>query len=180
MVRSVVRIHPELSTIRWRQQVDRAPAAPHMPPKPQQPPAGVPVTGVNELVLEVLDLEEAERFYADTLGLPVVERWEHRDAIWVMAGTQTRIGLWRPQVGIAGGRGGVHVHFAMHLEEDAYDGAVERLRAHGLDVEEVTFPNYEESRAVYASDPDGNVVELWTWDVAGHLQPPPGEAGRAS
>ena len=26
------------------------------------------------------------------------------------------------------------------------------------------------SRAVYAEDPDGNVVELWTWDVANHLR----------
>jgi predicted enzyme related to lactoylglutathione lyase len=25
-------------------------------------------------------------------------------------------------------------------------------------------------RAVYADDPDGNVVELWTWDVAEHLR----------
>ena len=45
-----------------------------------------------------------------------------------MAGTGTRIGLWRPQVGIAGGRGGVHVHYAFHLDESAYDDAVARLR----------------------------------------------------
>jgi catechol-2,3-dioxygenase len=25
-------------------------------------------------------------------------------------------------------------------------------------------------RAAYVKDPDGNVVELWTWDVAGHLR----------
>lgn len=57
---------------------------------------GIPVTGVNELVLEVDDLEHAVRFYADVLGLPVVERWGDRDAVWVMAGDRTRIGLWRP------------------------------------------------------------------------------------
>ncbi len=81
--------------------------------------AGVPVTGVSELVLEVVDLDAAEEFYAGVLGLPVVERWPDREAIWVMAGDRTRIGLWRPQVGLAGGRGGVHVHFAMHIGEDA-------------------------------------------------------------
>ena len=27
----------------------------------------------------------------------------------------------------------------------------------------------DRGRAVYVNDPDGNVVELWTWDVAGHL-----------
>jgi catechol 2,3-dioxygenase-like lactoylglutathione lyase family enzyme len=129
---------------------------------------GIPVTGVNELVLEVLDLEAAEAFYAGVLGLPVVDRWPEREAIWVMAGERTRIGLWRPQVGRAGGRGGVHVHYAMHIEESDYDAAVERLRSHGQEIEEMVFDGT--GRAVYATDPDGNVVELWTWDVAGHLR----------
>src|ERR671933_2325109 len=94
------------------------------------------VTGVSELVLEVVDLERAERFYADVLGLPVVERWQDREAVWVMAGDRTRIGLWRPQVGLAGGRGGIHVHYAMHLAEEHYDAAVARLRERGLEVQE--------------------------------------------
>lgn len=133
---------------------------------------GIPVTGVSELVLEVVDLEASERFYGGVLGLPVVERWQQREAVWVMAGDRTRIGLWRPQVGLARARGGVHVHFAMHLPAEAYDAAVERLRAHGLTVEEHGFRTHpEESRAVYAMDPDGNLVELWTWDVANHLRP---------
>jgi catechol 2,3-dioxygenase-like lactoylglutathione lyase family enzyme len=130
---------------------------------------GIPVTGVSELVLEVLDLDRAEAFYAGVLGFPVVERWtDDRKAVWVMAGDRTRIGLWVPQVGIAGGRGGVHVHFAMHIDADDYAAAVERLQAHGQEVEEVSFG--DRGRAVYATDPDGNVVELWTWDVAGHLR----------
>jgi catechol 2,3-dioxygenase-like lactoylglutathione lyase family enzyme len=131
--------------------------------------AAIPVTGVNELVLEVADLEAAERFYAGVLGLPVVERWPDREAFWVMAGDRTRIGLWRPQVGLAGGRGGVHVHYAMHLNEGAFDAAVARLRDHGYDPEVRAFPGYGGSRAAYVTDPDGNVVELWTWDVAEHL-----------
>ena len=129
------------------------------------------MTGVNELVLEVLDLERAERFYSEVLGLPVVERWPHREALWVMAGDRTRIGLWRPQVGIAGGRGGVHVHYALHLADEHYDAALERLRARGHEPQEERFSNYGGSRAAYVTDPDGNVVELWTWDVAEHLRP---------
>jgi catechol-2,3-dioxygenase len=131
---------------------------------------GIPVTGVSELVLEVVDLEAAEEFYAGALGLPVVERWPAREAIWVMAGDRTRIGLWRPQVGLARGRGGIHVHYAMHIAEADYDAAVARLRERGLVTDEHAFATYEASRAVYADDPDGNVVELWTWDVANHLR----------
>src|SRR3989442_14176464 len=115
--------------------------------------SGIPVTGVSELVLEVVDLEAAERFYAEVLGLPVVERWEHREAVWVMAGDRTRIGLWRPQVGLAGGRGGVHVHYAMHVEAADYEAAVERLRAHGYEPQEESFDSYGGSRAAYVTDP---------------------------
>jgi len=85
-----------------------------------------------------------------------------------MAGERTRIGLWRPQVGLVGGRGGVHVHFAMHIAEDDYDSAVTLLRDRGQDVEEIAFDGA--GRAAYVTDPDGNVVELWTWDVAEHLR----------
>jgi catechol-2,3-dioxygenase len=130
--------------------------------------AAIPVTGVSELVLEVVDLQAAEDFYAGALGLPVVDRWPQREAIWVMAGDRTRIGLWRPQVGLARGRGGIHVHFAMHLAEADFDAAVARLTALGLKTGEHEFPGA--GRAVYADDPDGNVVELWTWDVANHLR----------
>jgi catechol-2,3-dioxygenase len=123
---------------------------------------GAPVTGVNELVLEVVDLERAEHFYSKLLGLPVVERWEHRDAIWVLAGA-TRIGLWKPQVGVAGGRGGIHVHYAFQIADEDYEATVERLRACGLEVFEDDFGD---SRAAYVTDPDGNVVEFWTGDLS--------------
>ena len=121
--------------------------------------SGIPVTGVNELVLEVVDLAAAERFYAEVLGFPVVERWEDREAVWVMAGDRTRIGLWRPQVGLAGGRGGVHVHFAMHVAPEHYETALARLRAHGYEPEEHAFG--ERLQAAYVTDPDGNVLEFW-------------------
>jgi len=133
----------------------------------------VPVTGVCEIALEMADLEAGERFYAGLLGLPVVETWSDRGgAIWLMAGDQTRIGLWRPQLGLGGGRGGVHVHYAMHLPAAAYQAAVDRLRAAGLEVLDHDHSRYGHGRgrAAYVTDPGGHVVELWTWDVAVHLK----------
>lgn len=129
---------------------------------------GIRTTGVSELVLEVADLARAEEFYAGILGFPVVERWEERQAIWVMAGTQTRIGLWTSQVGIAGGQGGAHVHFALHVEEVDFPKIVERLESYRLPVHIEGFG--ERGDAAYVTDPEGNVVEFWTWDVAEHLQ----------
>jgi catechol 2,3-dioxygenase-like lactoylglutathione lyase family enzyme len=132
---------------------------------------GIPVTGVSELVLEVPDLGAAEQFYSEVLGLPVVERWEDREAVWVLAGDRTRIGLWKPQIGLAGGQGGVHVHYALHIDENGYEGAVARLRAYGHEVYEHDFSDYGKGRgrAAYVTDPAGHVVELWTWNVAEHL-----------
>jgi catechol-2,3-dioxygenase len=130
---------------------------------------GIPVTGVSELVLEVRDLDRAERFYADTIGFPVVERWQERGAVWVMAGARTRLGLWRPQVGLAGGRGGIHVHYALQIDDADFDDAVERLRLAGYEPETVSFDDDRRGRALYVTDPDENVVEFWTWDVAEHL-----------
>ena len=121
-------------------------------------------------MLEVVDLEASEAFYAGALGLPVVDRWPDREAIWVMAGDRTRIGLWRPQVGLQGSRGGVHVHFALHIAEEHYDSAITTLKAAGLDVREHEFKTRPHSRSAYVNDPDDHLVELWTWDVAGHLR----------
>jgi catechol 2,3-dioxygenase-like lactoylglutathione lyase family enzyme len=110
-------------------------------------------------VLEVADLDAAVSFYSEILGLPLLSRSDER--AWFMVGAATRIGLWTPQVGIAGGRGGAHVHYALHIAADDYVRAVARLRERGYDPHEEDFE--ENGRAAYVTDPDGNVVELWTW-----------------
>jgi catechol 2,3-dioxygenase-like lactoylglutathione lyase family enzyme len=133
---------------------------------------GVPVTGVIEITLEQGDLAAAEAFYAGVLGFPVVERWAD-ETVWVMAGDRTRIGLWRPQIGLGGGRGGVHVHYAMGVARDSYDALIERLRKHGytvLDHDHGGYGRHGRGRAAYVTDPGGHVVEFWTWDVATHLE----------
>ena len=126
------------------------------------------VAGVSELVLEVSDLGRAEDFYCGALGLPVVERWPHRDAFWVLAG-MTRIGLWKPQVGLEGSRGGKHVHFAMQIEDGRFDEIVSSLRGKGHDVPVHEFGPLGDgagnSRSAYIHDPDGHLVEFWTADM---------------
>jgi catechol 2,3-dioxygenase-like lactoylglutathione lyase family enzyme len=134
----------------------------------------IPTSGVTELVIECRDLAASERFYTEALGLPVVQRWEGpdwegREAVWVQAGDQTRIGLWRPQIGIADARPGVHVHFALTVAEKDYDAIVAQIREHGETVHEWAFgddPKALGQRSAYVEDPDGHVVELWTRNIA--------------
>jgi catechol-2,3-dioxygenase len=128
----------------------------------REPP---PVTGISELVLEVSDLGAARRFYRDLLGFEETFYGEGRDdRVWYLIGSSARLGLWTPQVGLAGGRGGAHVHFAFHLPRDELESMLERLRGNGARVEGPIQLGAD--RAIYVTDPDGNVVEFWTQDMA--------------
>jgi catechol-2,3-dioxygenase len=128
-------------------------------------PEAPPVSGISELVLEVSDLDAARRFYRDLLGFEETLYGEGRDdRLWYLIGSSARLGLWTPQVGLAGGRGGAHVHFAFQLPREALDPLLERLRAASVEVEGPIQLGAD--RAIYVTDPDGNVVEFWTQDMA--------------
>jgi catechol 2,3-dioxygenase-like lactoylglutathione lyase family enzyme len=133
----------------------------------------IPFTGVNEITLEVPDLEKAERFYTEVLGMPVVERWTdaHPAKARVVAGDRTRIGLWEPMIGFGGAQGGVHVHYALHVPSEHLEAALDRIRSHGHEVTLQDHSRYGHGRGTtsYVTDPAGHVVELWEWDVAEHM-----------
>ena len=99
-------------------------------------PEPPPVSEISELVLEVSDIEAARRFYRDVLGFEETLYGEGREGrYWYLVGETARLGLWTPQTGLAGGRGGVHVHFAFHVADEAIDRLRERITAAGADVE---------------------------------------------
>jgi catechol 2,3-dioxygenase-like lactoylglutathione lyase family enzyme len=124
-----------------------------------------PVSGISELVLEVSDLEAARRFYRDVLGFEETLFGEGaEDRYWYLVGESARLGLWTEQVGLAGGRGGAHVHFAFHVADKEVDRLKLRIEGAGADVEGPV--QLGPGRAIYVTDPDGNVVEFWSQDMA--------------
>lgn len=132
--------------------------------------------GLLELVLEVADLETSLAFYEDLLGLELVERWPPpRSAAWVGLGRNAVLGLWPessggPGVGIAGSRGGAHVHFAVYVERGSLDRWQPRIEEAGFQVTgPVTFS--QGNRSLFIIDPDGHAVELADWDVDWAGQP---------
>jgi catechol 2,3-dioxygenase-like lactoylglutathione lyase family enzyme len=132
-------------------------------------PSPPPVSGISELVLEVSDLEAARRFYRDQLGFEETLYGEGRDGrYWYLVGETARLGLWTPQTGLAGGRGGAHVHFAFHVEDPEIDALLERIGATGAEVEGPI--QLGPGRAIYVTDPDGNVVEFWSQDMAAYTR----------
>ncbi len=124
-----------------------------------------PVAGISELVLEVSDLDDARRFYRDLLGFEETLYGEGAEGrYWYLVGDVARLGLWTEQVGLAGGRGGAHVHFAFHVPDAEIDRLLERLRDAGAEVEGPV--QLGPGRAIYVTDPDGNVIEFWSQDMA--------------
>jgi catechol-2,3-dioxygenase len=116
------------------------------------------VSGLVELTLEVPDIDAAERFYMEGVGLRLLSR--DRDRTWLAVGDATRLGLWSPGAKEFGDRGGRHVHFAFSTAPRQLDRLARRLRARGV---EVRGPVEHEGgdRSAYFEDPAGNVVEAW-------------------
>jgi catechol 2,3-dioxygenase-like lactoylglutathione lyase family enzyme len=131
-------------------------------------PEAPPVSGISELVLEVSDLEAARAFYRDLLGFEETLYGEGREGrYWYLVGETARLGLWTPQTGLAGGRGGSHVHFAFQVADAEIDVLQERISGQEVDVEGPM--QLGPGRAIYVTDPDGNVVEFWSQDMAEYV-----------
>ena len=129
----------------------------------------LPVAGISELVLEVTDLEESRRFYRDVLGFEETLYGEGAEGrFWYLVGETARLGLWTEQVGLAGGRGGEHVHFAFSVPDSEIDDLKERIESAGAVVEGPI--QLGPGRAIYVTDPDGNVVEFWSQDMAEYTE----------
>jgi catechol-2,3-dioxygenase len=130
-------------------------------------PEPPPVNGISELVLEVTDLEASRRFYGEILGFEETRVGERReDRRWYLVGDSARLGLWTPQTGLAGGRGGAHVHYAFNVDDAELDALLGRLTEAGAEVEGPV--ELGPGRALYVTDPDGNVVEFWSQDMAAY------------
>ncbi|MFO0909353.1 MAG: VOC family protein [Isosphaeraceae bacterium] len=111
------------------------------------------------------DLDRAERFYAEVLGLEVIGREAGRhlffrvgtgEVLLVFNPETTRIGDQFPSHGTSGPG-----HFALGIEARELDAWRERLIAHGVAIEhEAHWPRG--GRSIYFRDPAGNSVELVT------------------
>jgi catechol-2,3-dioxygenase len=122
------------------------------------------VSGFCELTLETDDPEALAAFYAEHLGLEVLQRLN--DRIWLAAGPTARLGLWRPGEKEFGDEGGAHVHFALRADAQMIERIRQRLIDAGFDPH---GPVAHEGgdRSLYIEDPAGNVVEVWDFFARG-------------
>jgi catechol-2,3-dioxygenase len=103
------------------------------------------ITGLVEVVLEVVDLERAVSFYTD-LGMDVVDRGAKRKRVRLTAGPFD-LELWEPHLGLADARGGVHVDVGFATGDP--DEALRVVEDRVCDVEHT-------DTGVRVIDPDGH------------------------
>ncbi|MGH7718822.1 MAG: VOC family protein [Gemmatimonadaceae bacterium] len=128
------------------------------------------ISGMLETCVYASDLAEAERFYAEVMGL---ERFAHQPGrhVFFRCGSgmflvfhpeRTRAERSLPHGAVGGG------HAAFAVRESEIDGWRARLQDHGVAIEaEVSWPRG--GRSLYVRDPAGNSIELATpriWGLA--------------
>jgi len=117
-----------------------------------------------------------KRFYAEILGLPVVQE-EPSKLIFLKAGKSMLL-IFNPlRTSIDNGELPAHgvinhqpgIHFAMEIEEQGYPLFKEKLARNNIRIEkEVIWNSNSTTRSLYFRDPAGNLVELITpgeWPV---------------
>jgi catechol 2,3-dioxygenase-like lactoylglutathione lyase family enzyme len=129
----------------------------------------VPVTGVYETVLYADDVAAAAAFYADVLGLRLVDgpdelaaafRLEDGGVLLIFDPSRSSVpGRPAPSHGATGAG-----HVAFSVEEGALDSWSERLRECGVEIE-LERGWQRGGRSIYVRDPAGNSVELVEGDL---------------
>jgi catechol 2,3-dioxygenase-like lactoylglutathione lyase family enzyme len=128
-----------------------------------------PIIQIVETAIYVDDLDRAEAFYGDVLGLVLFKREPGRHAVF-------RVGdgvllLFNPDETIKGTHPPAHGskgagHFALGIARESYEEWRKHLLQHGVTIEsEVNWP--AGGRSIYFFDPAGNLAELVTPGVWG-------------
>lgn len=113
------------------------------------------IKGIYEVAIKVRDLDRAEEFYRQVLGLEIGLREERRRWIFLRAGgskgmivLQEDKGEWPLQ------------HFAFTVEESDIDRAAEELKRHNVATEGPMVHDWIPAKSLYFRDPDGHDLEL--------------------
>ena len=113
------------------------------------------IHGIYEVAIPVKNLERAEKFYLDVLGLESGLRQEGRRWHFLRVGgqrgmlvLQENTGDWLP------------AHFAFTTSVDGIESAAVRLRESGIEVAGPVTHDWMPARSIYFKDPDGHELEL--------------------
>jgi lactoylglutathione lyase len=115
----------------------------------------IPIRGIYEVAIPVKDVQRAETFYCDVLGLAVGLRDARRNWVFLRAGGQTGMIVLQEDKSEWPAR-----HFAFAVRDADLDQAAAMLRARGIEVTGPVSHAWIPGRSVYFTDPDGHDLEL--------------------
>jgi len=112
----------------------------------------------------VTDLDRSKRFFAEQLGLPLLDETPFACRFGAGKGTQMSVRHGQPNVG----------QTAAHFEVDDIEGVIQELTARGVQFEEYETPKTVNfiaqigpARGAWFKDPDGNVFGVREGPVPG-------------
>jgi lactoylglutathione lyase len=114
----------------------------------------LPIQGLYEIAIRVKDLDKAEPFYLNVLGLQMGLRDESRRWLFLRTGDTGMVVLqedksdWPLQ------------HFAFTTTEAGIEQAAGLLREQGIEVDGPHFHKWIPATSIYFTDPDGHDLEL--------------------
>ena len=128
------------------------------------------ILSVIETAVYVDDLDQAETFYRDVLGLPVIAKEPGRH-VFFQVGPSSVLLAFLAEATLKGDQLPAHGakgpgHFALGIASDELSGWKQRLTEKGVDIEkEMDWPRG--GKSIYFRDPAGNSVELVTPGIWG-------------
>ena len=115
----------------------------------------LPIRGLYEIAIRVKDLDRAESFYREVLGLEVGLRDERRRWLFLRAGggagmvvLQDNKGDWPTQ------------HLAFTIDAADVERAAGLLAERGVEIDGPHYHDWMPATSIYFSDPDGHELEL--------------------
>lgn len=115
----------------------------------------LPIRGLYEIAIRVYDLDRAESFYREVLGLEVGLRDERRRWLFLRAGGEAGMvvlqedkGDWPKQ------------HLAFKIDAADVERAAGLLAERGVEIDGPHYHDWMPATSIYFSDPDGHELEL--------------------
>jgi glyoxylase I family protein len=113
--------------------------------------------GTHHVALLTRNFAEMEQFYTETLGFPIVRRWDDIGFVFINVGSTTIELINKPDAPPPHSQAGPFDHLALHVED--VDAAFQELVAKGVRIKSEPR-NFKELRYCFFYDPDGNSIEL--------------------
>jgi catechol 2,3-dioxygenase-like lactoylglutathione lyase family enzyme len=124
----------------------------------------IQVEGIDHVALTVRDVEASVAWYRDVLGLGRMHEaaWGSHPAVVGTGGTSVALFQERPASSSSGGRTLGFRHLAFRVDAGNFSSARSSLESAGVRYE---FADHGISQSIYFEDPDGNEIELTTYQV---------------